>query len=147
MRKLYLTAAILILLAGCGRGPRPGGEADQSAGVWETAWIDPVVVAGDERFTLIRAARIDSFQVEPEARASVPSLRFDLPAGECLVSINVVDDTYRIVMPLVVQKLGIGFYKISIQPSQLLARGLLPGSYALQAEYCGVVDNAPFELQ
>jgi hypothetical protein len=147
MKRLFFMAAILTVLAGCGRGPRPGGEADQSVGTWETAWIDPVVVAGDERYTLIRSARIDSFQVEPEAQVMVPALRFDLPDGQCLVSINVVDDTYRVVMPLVVQKLGPGFYKISIQPSQLLARGLLPGSYALQAEYCGVVDNAPFELQ
>jgi len=132
---------VILLAAGCGRRqtvvfdhpPFPEG------GQYEIVWVDPELVFFDTLFTLIRSERIDSLYVEisdPSTRLT-PSIRFHIPEAECNVAVNLVDAHYQPVMPLLVRRLGTGWYKLTFNLDRFSMIGNRSDTYYLQADFCG----------
>jgi hypothetical protein len=132
---------------GCGQR-RPGEETGSGDRVWETAWVDPEMIISTDLVTLIRSARIDSFEVDPTAfaPATAPGLRFELVDTACIVAANVLDNHGRVVMPLMVQRLQGGHYKLTVSRTILMEQGLPPGNYRIGATICGDRRTREFTL-
>lgn len=156
-RALPLLVSIPLLLAGC--APRievaphqmPEEPIKLSDGVWQQAWVDPAVVYSDSLFTLIRAARIDSFLVPPgklqpelpdiaipgQPRAQAAgALKFRIPAGGCQVSVTLVGDQI-IVQPVQGKPLAPGYYKLTCDLSGINPAEMPQGAYRLAVDFCG----------
>lgn len=168
--------ALAILILGCGpKAPSPE-EVQPRPGYYEIAWVDPAIIQTDDLLTLIRSERIDSFYVEtPEAAQHfAPTLRFRIQSG-CLqlyqsgvttlpdvigphrwpssqepttnVVINVYDAYGELYLPLLVQKLPIGHYKLALNESGEFYKSLPAGSYYFKADLCGETLTSSFVVE
>lgn len=131
-----LSISLLILLAGCSRGPKPGEEAADSGRQWETVWVDPQIVSSDQLYTLIYATRIDSLPADNQSPVPAPGAEFELPDAGCLVTINLITSQGQVVRPLVVQRLPAGHYKLTLSRLPAESAGLRPGWYAASIAFC-----------
>ena len=108
-------------------------------GIYEIAWIDPRIVVTDSLITLFRAARIDSVFVEKpgDLRGNAVTVRFDIYEDTCLAVASLVDSDSRLIEPLLVQGLGRGFYKLTLNPARLKPRPSPGKPLFVRVEYCG----------
>ena len=139
MRRLLLALGLGLglLLAGCGHGPRvsPGPATPQPL-LYQRAWVDPVIVVSDSLYSLIRAARVDSFMVEHQSdleHFEDASLEFRVDGPACFVSVNVLDEQGRILRPLIARNLPTGFYKVTVNLEQF---DRTESPFLLKAAYC-----------
>ena len=141
MKKKYILTFLLItIINGCGQKPSLTPET-QPGVYYQTAWIDPQVVISDSLFTLFRASRIDSFQVEQPEIESIyePSISFQINLYDCPVVVNILDEkSAGVVLPLLVKNLSPGYYKLSLDFSRMAYRALPPGYYILKVETCDI---------
>lgn len=137
MIRLTIACAVIMLMFGCAP-QRPADETPPIGGVWETAWVDPEIIVSTDLLTVIRAARIDSVLIDQEnlLPSTSPEIRFPLYA-DCRVAANIVDAHGRVVMPLLLQLLGPGYYKLTVNRIVLVEQGLPPGTYRITASVCG----------
>jgi hypothetical protein len=140
-----LLLTISAFLLNCGSPPGPGEKLPEGM-VWEYGWVDPVVVFGDELVTLVRAERVDSFPVvdKPDSLRNDFSLAFEIIEGTCPVSINLYSADGLLAQPLLVQRLPVGVYRVSLSRPGLRTRGLLPGDFELVAVHCGQTSRLGF---
>lgn len=114
---------------------------------WEIAWVDPQIVSSDQFHTLIYASRIDSMRVAGFEPRVAPGTVFHLETDTCLVTIDLLDQTDRIVMPLLVRRLPVGWYKFTVTPTPPKDYALPPGTYVVEVGHCGEVSRTPVVLQ
>jgi len=147
----YLTPVMLclvFLLSGCARRVSISEEKPvmQEAGPYEIFWVDPQIVVADSLITLIRSERIDSAIVEPSSmtihRPAAVGLRIAQPT--CNAMVDLLDSNLRLVRPLLMKKLGYGFYRLTLNVDRFREPSLPPGRYFLRAEFCGRTEMAMF---
>ena len=133
----------LLLLAGCGRGPREVYEYPQTpSGYWEKAWVEPQIVLADSVYTLIRALRVDSFWVSLDgpsaAPAWIPAVEFSVDRDSCFAVVNLyrTSDVRVPAVPLVARFLPYGFYKLSMVSGVSLGSIESGESYLIKAVAC-----------
>ncbi|MCB2231206.1 hypothetical protein KQH82_10865 [bacterium] len=148
MIRLTAISALILLVVGCSGLRRPAEEQPPSVGVWEIAWVDPQIVVSTDLLTVIRAERIDSILVAPDNYfpPTSPEVSFALVATDCRVAANILDGHGRVVMPLLVQLLGPGHYKLTVNKIVLVEQGLPVGRYMLAASVCGDRQIAEFTI-
>lgn len=138
--KKILTVLIVVVVGGCGRPPDLNLEQETPV-YYEVAWVDPQVIIADSQFTLIRAARIDSFIVAEPVIESVrePAVSFQVTDENCPVTVNILDEkSARVRWPLLVKHLSSGFYKLTLDFSRTDYQTLPPGYYVLKVDNCGL---------
>jgi hypothetical protein len=146
MRLTYRTiagsiASLLVLsFVGC-MGRRTIYDAPEipTSGYYEKAWVDPKIIMSDTLFTLIQASRVDSFFVDKPQEAYKdlgPTIEFTVPIEECVVSVNLLDDRSRLVLPLMVRRLPMGSYKLTCDVRQLKPAVSSTGVYYLKSVVC-----------
>ena len=147
----YLTPMLLCLvfsLSGCGRRVSISEEKPvmQEEGPYEIFWVDPQIVVADSLITLIRSERIDSAIVEPSSmtihRPAAVELR--IAQSTCHAMVDLLDSSLRLVRPLLMKKLGYGFYRLTLNIDRFREPSLPPGRYFLRAEFCGRTEMAMF---
>jgi hypothetical protein len=147
----YLTLLMLglaLLLSGCGRRVSISEEKPvlQEVGLYEIFWVDPQIVVVDSLITLIRSERIDSAVVEPVSmtihRPAAVGLRIAQPT--CHAMVDLLDSNLRLIRPLLMKKLGYGFYRLTLNVDRFREPSLPPGRYFLRAEFCGRSEMAMF---
>lgn len=148
MIRLTALSALILLVIGCSGLRRPAEEQPPSVGVWETAWVDPQIVVSTDLVTVIRADRVDSILISPDNYfpPTSPEVSFALVATDCRVAANILDGHGRVVMPLLVQLLGPGHYKLTVNKIVLVEQGLPIGHYTLAASVCGDRQIAEFTI-
>jgi hypothetical protein len=145
---VIVVVAAVISQVGCGPKTSPGTEITDGVGKnWEIAWVDPQIVSSDQFHTLIYATRIDSMRIAGLEPRVAPGAVFHLQTDTCLVTIDLLDQTGRIVMPMLVRRLPIGWYKFTVTPSAPKDYDLPPGPYVVEIGYCGQVGRTPVVLQ
>ena len=139
--RLLLAAIVLSVIAvGCGRDKvKVLPEAEEPQVRYELAWVDPQIVMGDTLFTLIRAARVDSFVVDgPDtSSAGATQLVFEVDQPSCFVAVNLVDASGRVCLSLLARNFPSGHYKLSLDSRMLTP---VPGTGApvmMSALVCG----------
>mgnify|MGYP001075016519 CR=1 FL=1 len=140
----------LALWTGCSRGPevpdekRSPFEGDQ----FEVVWVNPQILVSDSLVTLIRAERIDSLPIEPSnLPISKPaSIGLIVTQPTCEVVVDLVDADLRLLYPLLLRELPVGFYKLTFNVPAIKKPPLPPGVYFLRAEYCSEVETALFTV-
>jgi hypothetical protein len=145
-RSIFITpvlaaAGLILLLIGCGGPPVTYDQPVVPMGYYETAWVEPQIVRSDSIFTLIRSARVDSLYVEgAEVRAlSSPALEFVIPTDTCFVSMVLQFlESDRNPIPLIVQYLPKGTYKLTITDPLKFGDTLYLDSYQVRGSVCGV---------
>ena len=147
----YLSPMLLCLvlsLSGCGRRVSISEEKPvmQEVGLYEIFWVDPQIVVADSLITLIRSERIDSAMVEPSSmtmnRPAAVELRIMQPS--CNAMVDLLDSDLRLVRPLLMKKLGYGFYRATMNVDRFREPSLPPGRYFLRADFCGRTEMAMF---
>ena len=147
----YLSPMLLCLvlsLSGCGRRVSIPEEKPvmQEVGLYEIFWVDPQIVVADSLITLIRSERIDSAMVEPSSmtmnRPAAVELRIMQPS--CNAMVDLLDSELRLIRPLLMKKLGYGFYRATMNVDRFREPSLPPGRYFLRAEFCGRTEMAMF---
>ncbi len=139
MKKIF-AVLILVVVGGCGRPPDLTRKQEAPV-YYEVAWVDPQIIIADSLFTLIRAARIDSFIVEEPVIVSVkePAVSFRVTDENCPVTVNILDEkSARVRWPLLVKNLSTGFYKLTLDFSRTDYQTLPPGYYVLKVDNCGL---------
>ncbi|MEW6411641.1 MAG: hypothetical protein AB1483_04105 [Candidatus Zixiibacteriota bacterium] len=138
----FILLSIVIIGHGCGK--RQTVIYDQpevsTQGYYEKAWIDPQILSSDSLYTLISARRIDSFYVDEPLNPlepMAPAIEFHIDQGGCFVSINLLDERSAVIRPLVVRRLGYGYYKITVNVAKISPGLSSAGICFLKAEYCG----------
>jgi hypothetical protein len=139
---IFLIAMVLLVVAvGCGRDTvQVMPEPEQPQVRYELAWVDPQIVMGDTLFTLIRAARVDSFVVTgPDTAAGAEStpLVFEVTPPGCFVAVNLVDAAGRVYLPLLARNLGPGHYKLSLNRRRLTPPAGGASPVMMRALVCG----------
>ena len=121
----------LILVTGCIKRPAVYDKPEIAEGIWEKAWVDPVIIMSDSLFTLIRSDRIDSFYVDdPFSAVGIKSLEFTIPDSICFVYVKLENDFNGTITPLLAHKLNAGYYKLT--PTKKAGEIL-----KLRADICG----------
>ncbi|MCP4684055.1 MAG: hypothetical protein GY867_01280 [bacterium] len=135
---IAIAAASILCLSGCGRKGGPGDEYRPEPRLHQTVWVDPQISFADSLVTLIRADRIDSLKIQPGEELFKEPASVEIPVLEprCNVSVGLLDENLRLLYPLMVQNLGIGFYRLTFNYDRLNAPELPPGSYFIRAEFC-----------
>ena len=137
-----------LVMLSCGRKAIPGEESVLGVGPgWEIAWVDPQIVSSDQFHTLIYAVRIDSMRVGGVEPMVAPGTTFRVEADTCLVTIDLLDLSDRIVTPLVVRRLPAGWYKLTLTPAPPKSSAIAPGPYIVEIDHCGQVNRTPVVLQ
>ena len=144
-----LVFSLVLTISGCGNKGLIVEEKPAvllPPGIYETLWVEPKVVVADSMITLIRADRIDSAEVKPSERGierpSAVELRIYQPV--CDVTIDLLDTNLRLIRPLLVRDLTIGFYRLTLNADRFREPALPPGRYFLRAEYCGKSEMTMF---
>ncbi|MBD3331367.1 hypothetical protein GF356_00835 [candidate division GN15 bacterium] len=133
-------ALLMAIFAGCGRDKvQVLPEAEEPQVRYELAWIDPQIVMGDTLFTLIRAARVDSFVVEgPDTgSAGAAQLVFQVEQPSCFVAVNLVDASGDVYLPVLARNLPSGFYKLSLDGTMLTPVPGIGAPVLMRALVCG----------
>ena len=128
----------LVLVNGCLMRQTVVYDAPEAptTGYYEKTWIEPQIIMSDTLFTLIRAARVDSFFVDkPEDAYKLlgPTIEFNVREDNCVVSVNLLDDRSRLVAPLLVRHFGLGFYKLTCDIRQVKPPVSSTGVYYLKS--------------
>lgn len=132
---------VLLLLATCGKGPGRYGDERSASGlplVWQTAWVDPRIVASDTVMTLFQAGRVDSVRVEQTkaGKSDGGAVEFQIEDATCDVEINLLDSQFRLVRHLMSRTLLNGYYKLTLNPGVAKRLLLVPGEYQVSVRYC-----------
>lgn len=138
---LPVLCTIAALLASCGKGPvRYGTErlTTKAPLIWQTAWVDPRIVASDTVLTIFQAGRIDSLQIEQSktGQASNSAVEFQIEARSCDVEINLLDSRFRLVRHLRSTTLPTGYYKLTLNPGVAKRLIIVPGEYQVSVRFC-----------
>ena len=107
---------------------------------YEVGWVEPQIVVSDSLFTLIRAERIDSFLVKQPSNVPntvAPSVTFHIKDDECFTTVNLLTATGEVVRPLLVRNLNPGYYKLTVDFSQVSWELYPFNDFYLKADYCG----------
>ncbi|MEE8577011.1 MAG: hypothetical protein V3T31_07125 [candidate division Zixibacteria bacterium] len=138
MKRIFLSILLLSMTMGCGL-PKSGDEyAFPAREGWEVAWVDPQVMISSDLITLIRAKRIDwmpASNATPSGHEQ-PGIMMVLPDSACNVTVSLLDHNDKVVMPLLIQTLEPGYYKLTASATGLFRSGLPAGKYRLVADYC-----------
>lgn len=142
LRFMIISLGSLAAISGCGGGR--GLIVDEKPtlvqeGIYETLWVEPQIVTADSLITLIRADRIDSALVKPSERGIERSSAVEIrvPQASCNVAVDLLDANLRIIRPLLLKDLGVGFYRLTLNADRFREPSLPPGRYFLRAEFCG----------
>jgi hypothetical protein len=147
---ILMLLCLVSSLSGCGRRVSISEEKPvmQEAGPYEIFWVDPQIVVADSLITLIRSERIDSAIVEPSNmtihRPAAVELRIMQPS--CNAMVDLLDSELRLVRPLLMKKLGYGFYRLTLNVDRFREPSLSPGRYFLRAEFCDRTEMAMFTV-
>ncbi len=139
--RLILAFSLILAIGSCGKKGLIVQEKPVivEKGLFETLWVEPRIIISDSLITLIRSDRIDSAVVKPSERGierpSAVELRIYEPV--CKVSVDLVDANLRLIRPLLLQDLKVGFYHLTLNADRFREPSLPPGRYFLRAEYCG----------
>jgi len=111
----YLFFIVLIIsFSGCIKRPAVYNQPEIAEGIWEKAWVDPVIILSDSLFTLIRSDRIDSFYVDdPFSKSGIKSLEFKITSNACFVYVKLENDIKGTITPLLAHNLSAGYYKLT----------------------------------
>ncbi|MCP4749994.1 MAG: hypothetical protein GY866_03815, partial [Proteobacteria bacterium] len=106
--------------------------------LYHTVWVDPQIAFADSLVTLIRADRIDSLKIQPGEQPLHQPASVEIPILEprCNVAVGLFDENLRMIHPLMVQNLTLGFYRLTFNSDRLNAPELSPGNYFIRAEFC-----------
>ena len=138
---ILIVVGLLLIVYGCGKKGLIVEEkpTEIQPGIYETLWVEPKIIVADTMITLIRSDRIDSAVVKPSERGierpSAVELRISKPV--CKVSVDLLDANLRLIRPLLLQDLTVGFYRLTLNADRFREPSLPPGRYFLRAEYCG----------
>lgn len=160
MNRLARTMLIVLpglILLSCRSGvnipphQRPEQPLSMKDAVWQLAWVDPTVIYSDSIFTLIRAARIDSFLVAPgKLQPEIPDLTVasaQRPVGKGGIKFQIVDKACVVsaalqggnvtISPDLPPDLTAGFYKLTCDLTGVGSRQFSPGPYRVRISFCG----------
>jgi hypothetical protein len=137
MRRFVTVTLLVLIVLGC-FGRRSQREPER-ARHWELAWVDPQILISDSVMTVITAARIDSFVVEPTevAGREAASIVFEVTRPDCDVVVNLYNENGRLLRPLMARYLNPGYYKLTLHAGFMDRHEYPAAAYVLRADCCG----------
>ncbi|MEA1979785.1 MAG: hypothetical protein U9N54_02270 [candidate division Zixibacteria bacterium] len=140
MKYFYTLLFFVIILSGCGKKQTIKYNQPELPGTvyYEKAWVEPKIILTDSIFTLIKAARLDSFLVEKPMRyqSSIDnSLQFNIVEDSCFTIVNMQNPDGIVIKSFIARFLKSGFYKVTLDLSRLSDQYKFP-YYFLKVEYC-----------
>ncbi len=140
MKNFYILLFFIIIIFGCGKKQTINFNQPELPGVtyYEKAWVEPKIVLTDSIFTLIKAARLDSFLVDKPMKyqSSIDnSLQFHIAEDSCFTIINMQDPDGTVIKSFIARFLKSGFYKVTLDLSRLSEQYKYP-YYFLKVKYC-----------
>jgi hypothetical protein len=138
---VLVSVGLLLAVWGCGKKRLIGEEKPTlvQPGIYEILWVEPQIILADSLVTLIRSDRIDSAIVKPPERgiADPSAVELRILQATCNVSVDLLDSNLRLIRPLLLRDLPIGFYRLTLNADRFREPSLPSGRYFLRAQYCG----------
>lgn len=145
-----IAVLLLVWLVGCSKPPVPGedGRGDLSGSRFETIWVDPAIMYSDTLVSLIRSERVDSVLLAPDEKGTRPpaSIEFLVDDVSCNVSVNLLDAYGQMIQPLLLKRLPVGYYRLTVHNRKGSNTPLLPGPYMLEADVCNRKQRTEIQL-
>jgi len=148
-RILFLLLLVSLVWVGCFGGFKSPNETGSERRLFETIWVDPVIIYSDTLITIFRSDRIDSIPIDPTAIGikKSPSIEISVTEQSCNVSVSFHHQRRGLLYPLFVQYLPTGFYRLTFNSSRYSQDPLIPGDYFLKAVFCNQSSQSDFVLE
>ncbi len=134
---------LLLMISSCGKKQTliyNNPALQHGTGFYERAWVDPQIKYTDSLITIIKASRVDSFYVDkpaPKFKDGLISLAFEVKEPNCFTSVLPLDNFGNLLSVLVADELSVGYYKVTLQSSQISYVQPSAERFFLKVDFCG----------